>query len=441
MSLDSSPVFLVGRRDARVANPVPDTVLFEPGGRITVDRRQADRLAHLGSADDPIYRHPAKGRSRYRADLAALVAGLGAGAAVAAAVMVTWEGRVDVGGWFILGGSVTAMLGTYLALIAILLSSRMPWLEREVGHDRMLVWHRTVGPAALLLILAHVVLSTLGWAAAAGVGPVTEFVTMVLDYEWMMPALASFIIMMALGLSSSRRVRRKMKYESWHVSHMYFYVAIALAYGHAVAFGPMFTDYPLIGTAWMALYVVVFGTVLGFRFLVPIVQSMRLGLVVDDVVEEAPGVVSVYMRGRGLAKMHVKGGQFYAWRFITRDHWWQAHPYSISAGHNPDCLRITVKALGDHSSSLARLKRGTRVFAEGPYGVFTADKRHSNTVVCVAAGVGITPIRAMMDDLPDHADVTLIYRVRAEEDLALRAERSARPTSTYAAPAPSHRWY
>jgi ferredoxin-NADP reductase len=107
---------------------------------------------------------------------------------------------------------------------------------------------------------------------------------------------------------------------------------------------------------------------------------------------------------------------------MTRHAWWQAHPYSLSAGHHPECLRLTVKALGDHSASLAHLKPGTRVIAEGPYGVFTASRRHSNTLVCIAAGVGITPIRAMLDDVPDHADVTVIYRVRDELDLALRAE-------------------
>jgi len=373
-------------------------------------------------SDAPLRRSQATGHQRHRGDLAATVAGLGAGAWVATALMTGWDGREEPGGWLTLGGSVAAMLGTYLALIAVLLASRLPWLEREVGHDRMIAWHRTVGPATLLLITAHVVLTMIGWSIAEGVGPIAELTGVILEYPSMMPAFAAFVIMLTLGLSSMRRVRRKMRYETWHVAHLYFYLAILLAYAHQVVFGQMFTEHPAIATAWLAMYVLVFGTVIVCRFISPVVFSLRHRLVVDEIVEEVPGIVSVYIRGRKLDKLKVKGGQFCAWRFMTRNHWWQAHPYSLSAGGNGEVLRITVKALGDHSTSLRGLKPGTRVIAEGPYGVFTADKRHSDIIVGFAAGVGITPLRALMDDLPDHADVTLIYRVRNEEDLALRAE-------------------
>lgn len=412
--------------------PIPPTTRVVPGSDPAprpVTRRRTQPVATF--ATDPMRRSAsARGKTRTRGDIAAGLAGLGAGASVAAALAVTWSGRSGPGGTATLFGSVTAMLGTYLALIAVLLSSRLPWLEREAGHDRLIRWHRTVGPASLFLILAHVVLTTIGWAQTADVGVVTEFLDLVLGYEWMMPALAAFIIMMALGLSSWSRVRRKLKYETWHVAHLYFYVAILLAYGHAVAFGPMFSEYRAVAVAWLALYVVVFGTVVVSRFLAPAVFSFRHRLVVDEVIPEGPGVVSVYMRGRDIGAMKASGGQFFQWRFLTRHLWWQAHPYSLSASPSHDMLRITVKDLGDHSKALSLIRPGTRVFAEGPYGVFVAEKRHSNTVVGIAAGVGITPIRALLDDLPDHANVTVIYRVRTREDLALQQELVAAAKTT-----------
>jgi ferredoxin-NADP reductase len=132
------------------------------------------------------------------------------------------------------------------------------------------------------------------------------------------------------------------------------------------------------------------------------------------------------MRGRHLSSLHARGGQFFQWRFLTRHWWWQAHPYSMSAAPRSDMMRVTVKDLGDQSGSLlSQLRPGTRVAIEGPYGVFTATARHADVVTAFAAGVGITPIRALLDDLPVSAHVTLLYRVRDMSDVPLRKELEA----------------
>jgi len=66
-----------------------------------------------------------------------------------------------------------------------------------------------------------------------------------------------------------------------------------------------------------------------------------------------------------------------------------------------------------------------RVIAEGPYGIFTADARSADHVVLVAGGVGITPIRALLDDLPKHVRVDLLYRAPKPEALLLHDELDA----------------
>ena len=77
--------------------------------------------------------------------------------------------------------------------------------------------------------------------------------------------------------------------------------------------------------------------------------------------------------------------------------WWASNPYSLSAPADPRMMRFTVKDLGDHSTALARLTPGTRVFAEGPYGTFTGHRRtQRRKVLLIAAGVGITPLRALV---------------------------------------------
>jgi ferredoxin-NADP reductase len=85
-------------------------------------------------------------------------------------------------------------------------------------------------------------------------------------------------------------------------------------------------------------------------------------------------------------------------------------------------MRVTIKALGDHSRAIAQLKPGTRVWIEGPYGAFTHHAQSTGRVALIAAGVGITPVRAMLEDLPAHVDVAVIVRASAPEDLVHRDE-------------------
>ena len=131
-------------------------------------------------------------------------------------------------------------------------------------------------------------------------------------------------------------------------------------------------------------------------------RSAYHGLRVVRVIEEGPGVTSIEIGGRRLERLRARSGQFFTWRFLTRDRWWEAHPFSLSAAPDGKRLRITVKGVGEYTAALRALRPGTRVIAEGPFGAFTAAARRRRRVLLIAGGVGITPIRAL-----GHEDVIL----------------------------------
>jgi ferredoxin-NADP reductase len=85
-------------------------------------------------------------------------------------------------------------------------------------------------------------------------------------------------------------------------------------------------------------------------------------------------------------------------------------------------MRVTVKELGDASRSIKTLKPGTRVFFEGPYGTFVADKATRGHVVLVGGGVGITPLRALLEEFDMTKSIDVLFRASKEEDLVLRKE-------------------
>ena len=357
-----------------------------------------------------------------RAPVVALfLAGLGLGLVVGIQ-LATRSPLTGAGALLMELGRWCALLGTYGALLVVILVARIPVLERSVGLDRMVTYHRRLGPAVIALIGAHVVLVTLGYAASESVSALAETWTFLTTYAWLLPAATGFALMVTAGVTSWRVARRRMRYETWWVTHLYLYLAIALAYMHQVTLGQQFITHAWARQIWMALYVVTFGSLLLFRVVLPVARSLRHGLRVHAVVRESKDTVSVWISGRDLDRLDVHGGQFFGWRFLTPQMWWQSHPYSLSAGPDPRYLRITVRDLGDHSRSLARLRPGTRVVAEGPYGVFTADSRHGDRVVLVAGGVGITPMRAILDDLPATVQADVLFRAPKPQALVLHGE-------------------
>jgi predicted ferric reductase len=214
-----------------------------------------------------------------------------------------------------------------------------------------------------------------------------------------------------------------MRYETWYYLHFYTYLAVALAFSHQFSTGAEFVSNLPARIAWADLYAVVGVAILWYRFVTPVRQAIRHRMHVEAVHVEAPGVVSVIIRGRHLDELNAASGQFFRWRFLTRELWWVSSPYSLSAPAQADRLRITVKALGDHSGALTDLRPGTRVFAEGPYGAMTAARRRRPKVLLIAGGVGITPLRALFQTLPAApGQLTLLYRASDERDVVFRHE-------------------
>jgi len=365
-----------------------------------------------------IYKHSSAGT-----DWAALV--MGAGLGLTLALQMTTVRASDFNSVYAVVVSVSrlaALVGTYFAIVGIFLVARIPWVERGVGHDRLVTWHRTLGPWSLYLVGTHVLFILVGFAGEDSIPLYKELWQFLTQYEWMWFALAGFVLMILAGATSYKKARAKMSYETWWMVHILTYGAIAASFMHQVINGSMFIGHPLNRAYWTGLYIAMGASVIYWRFWIPFYRSWKVNLKVEKVVVEGPGVVSVIMKGNSMTSLNAQGGQFFGWRFLARGHFLMSHPFSLSAAPTKNHLRITVKDLGDHSRSLAMIKPGTRVFVEGPYGAFTAGRSTQPHVVLVGGGVGITPIRALMDEFKGGAQIDVVFRASREEDLVLKQE-------------------
>lgn len=357
------------------------------------------------------------------AKTALVMAGAGLGITTALAVTDETGGQFSApGGPATFAGSITGLAGTYLALLMVLLVSRIPAIERVLGQDGLLRWHRRLAPWPISLLIAHALFITLGYAQAARAGIWHQAATLLSRYPGVLTATIGLGLMCLAGTISIRAIRRRLRRETWWLIHLYMYLALAISFAHVIVLGPSFVGHPLTRAVWSLAWAATAGLVLGYRFGLPVVRSLRYRLVVAEVRPEGPGVASVICAGRNLDKLAVAGGQFFCWRFLTPRMWWQAHPYSLSALPQPPYLRLTVKGVGDHSASLAKLRPGTRVAVEGPYGAFTRHAQQRPRALLIAGGIGVTALRALLEDLPRAAAPAVVLRASQESDLVLHKE-------------------
>jgi predicted ferric reductase len=317
-------------------------------------------------------------------------------------------------------GRVTGMVAGFFLLMQILVMSRAGWLERWVGAHDLLIWHRELGGALVVLVLAHVVLITFGYAADEGISFFGESREIWNNYPAMISAYIATAILVVIGVMAIRAIRRRMRYEIWYYTHLASYLVLLLSYGHQFAAGQELSKGGFGHWYWVGLYLLVVACLAWGRILWPLVLNTRHRMRVAEVVTEVPDMVSIYIKGRRLEDLEARAGQYFRWRFMARGCWWQAHPFSLSAAPNRRWLRLTIKVVGDHTADLRHIRPGTRIVAEGPWGIFTAEHRRHPAALLIAGGSGIAPIRALLEELPTGSIV--LYRASTLDEVVFREE-------------------
>src|SRR3954452_13510682 len=126
-------------------------------------------------------------------------------------------------------GRLTGLLSAYLALLQVILLSRLPALERAVGFDRLSVWHRWNGHACIDLVVAHVIFTVWGYALLDKL-PITKEISTMLGggiYPGMITATIGTAMLIGVVATSIVIVRRRLSYEWWYAVHLLAYAGIA----------------------------------------------------------------------------------------------------------------------------------------------------------------------------------------------------------------------
>ena len=356
-----------------------------------------------------------------------LVTALWASGAAAAALFLATGGSAKFGtvaDAVTSTGILAGLIGTDFILVMLVLAARIPIIDRTVGHDRAIAVHRSLGKPALYLLLGHGALLLIGYGMSSRVNPIAEIGAM-LALPDMPLAFIGLGLLVVVVITSVVAVRRKFSYEGWHLVHLLSYVAVLVAVPHQLTVGSILPAGSVERVYWIALYVLAFGSIATYRFAEPLVSTIRHAMRVDRLETVAPGVVSIHLSGRNLRSLESAGGQFFVWRFWTGRTWWHSHPISLSSVPTGTTARITVRDLGMGSSAISAVRPGTRVSFEGPYGMFTDAGRTAPKLAIVVAGIGITPVRAFLEDsVVRPGETTILLRASSPDETYLWNEIS-----------------
>lgn len=317
----------------------------------------------------------------------------------------------------------SALVGTSLLLVHLVLVSRVPWIEAVFGLDKLTGSHKKLGKPLVYVLGLHAVTSIYYYALQNNEDLYLAAFDLVGGYFEMQIAALGFALMFVVTISSIRAARRMLSYEVWYLIHLLSYVAVLLAIPHQFAFGSTLLAHPWLATYFWALYIFVLVNVVWFRSVHPVIRAFIGGFKVSSVKPAGNNSTSISVRGKGLAKLPFKSGQFFMVRVMTLKDFWKPHPFSASNSSGEGYLRFTIGNRGDFTARMQNIAVGTRIVLEGPYGVFTEAKRSKQKVTLIAAGIGVAPIRSLAQQLASKpGDLTIIYRANTEQDAALADE-------------------
>lgn len=303
-----------------------------------------------------------------------------------------------------------------------LLTGRFRRITSPYGIDVIYHFHRSVSLIAFAFLLAHaglllvqspatlsLLVPTKGpWWIMAGTGGAVAFVVLITLSLWRQP----------LGLG----------YETWRVTHALLAVAaVALSVGHIGGVG-YYARGPLKLGLWVTIVSAWILTLVCVRVAKPL-RMLRRPWVIESVGRERGRSWTLTLKPEGHAGLLFEPGQF-AWLKVDRSPFAvREHPFSFSSSSlQPDRLQITVKELGDFTSTIGYVAPGTRAYLDGPYGSFSVDRHRAPGCVFIAAGVGITPVMSILRTLADRCDrrpALLLYQSRSWEEATFREELEA----------------
>lgn len=314
---------------------------------------------------------------------------------------------------------LTGLTASFAGLAGLALAARPITLEHRYGFDRIFIWHRILGETMAVLVGLHIVFGVFAWGLDIGFG--TAIADLTGRESYMAIAFVGSLLIGAVTISSLRSVRRQMSYETWYFVHLLAYLGFAISFSHEIVLGTLFANDTLARWVWILLHVGI-GAFLIYGRWGRLLKAAANPLHIAETRRLNDNTMELRLAGGGLDHMVGDAGQFVIVRPLARGLWWQGHPFSLSSAPTTHGLKISVKSLGDGSASIGALPKGTRMVVEGPFGACTPRAIEKRKVLFIVGGIGVAPVKAMLERLDPSSQPIVLYRAHRHDDLVYADE-------------------
>jgi len=302
-------------------------------------------------------------------------------------------------------GRISGLLGITLMSMTFLINTRAKFLEKIFGSlGKAYTAHKIAGAASFMLLLFHPVLLASSYMFAS-VGAASSLLvpgaSLVNDLGTLALALLTLIIIYTLFI--------RIRYHRWKFVHKLTGLVLLFASLHAFMVSSDISASAPLRLYVGALVVVAFGSFF-YRSLFSRLFVRRHSYIVDEVEAVKGHVTNIRFRPSGKA-MKYKPGQFCYITFKANGFSREEHPFSISSHPGDPYVRLSIKPLGDFTSTLPGMYKGAGALIEGPFGNFSSE-RYPGRQIWIAGGIGVTPFLSMARGENKGAEIDLYYCVK-----------------------------
>jgi len=302
------------------------------------------------------------------------------------------------------------------------LTARFRYVTEPWGEDVIYHFHRQISLLAVGLVVAHPLI-------LFAVRPELLALLNSVRAPWRARfAALSVYSLIALVVTTLWRVKLKIRYETWHLTHILLaIIAVAAGLLHMLGWSFYLTD-SRKRALWIGLTVFWIGLLLYVRIVKPLFM-LRRPYRISEVRKERGDTSTLVMQPDGHPGFSFSPGQF-AWLTVWGSPFKiTGHPFSFSssAAVTDGRVEMTIRNLGDFTSEIHKVPVGKRVYLDGPYGAFTIG-HPADMHVLIAGGIGITPMMSMIRTLADRRDtrpVVLLYGNEDWESITFREDLEA----------------
>ena len=307
-------------------------------------------------------------------------------------------------------GRLFALSGFVFILFQYLLSSRIKLIERGIGLDRLIIIHRICGTTGLTLILIHPVLLFTGSRLQN------------IDFHFFTPLRITgettlFLLCLAAGAALLYK-HMNLKYETWKNIHKIIYMVFPLAFVHSFLIDSDIRAIPVLKIYWSVLLCI---------FVIVLIYKIRMRIRVRNnpyyvagVLQETHDIWTLIFDGDYPV---FKPGQFMIIRLVRDGIISESHPFTISSSPTGNMLSVTIKSVGDFTSTIRNTTTSDYAYIEEPYGIFSFLNYDDDDLVLIATGIGITPFMSMLRYISDRKikkNIVLLWGNKTEGDIVFK---------------------